>query len=72
MQLKPAHVHTRIALTGLQAKSEDRQHLPTEHAQHQVEDEEGAEQDKADEVDPGPLVPNGIVHLARRAADGAF
>lgn len=43
-------------------------HLPAEHPQHQVKNEEGAEQDKADEVDPGPFIPHGIIYLVRRAA----
>lgn len=46
-----------------------RWHLPAEHPQHQVENEEGAEQDKADKIDPGPFVANGIVNLARREAE---
>lgn len=47
-------------------------HLPTEHPQHQVEHEEGAKQDKADKVDPGPFIPHGIIYLARRDAGEIF
>lgn len=68
--LKTANVHTLIMLTDLLAKRKDR-HLPAEHPQHQVENKEGAKQDKADKVDPGPFVPNGIIYLARREADEA-
>lgn len=38
-------------------------HSPTENAQHQVEDKEGAKDDKTDKVDPGQLVTHGILHL---------
>jgi hypothetical protein len=39
--------------------------LPTQDAQHQVEDEEGSEQNEGDEIDPGPLIPNGIIDLVQ-------
>lgn len=39
--------------------------LPTQDTQHQVEDEEGPQQNEGDKVDPGPLIPDGIVDLAR-------
>lgn len=42
---------------------------PAEDAQHQVEDEEGAQQDEGDKVYPGPLVPNGVVHLGRHGRE---
>ena len=37
--------------------------LPAQDTQHQVEDEEGPQQNEGDKVDPGPLVPDGIVDL---------
>lgn len=37
--------------------------LPAQDTQYQVEDEEGTQQNEGDKIDPGPLVPNGIVDL---------
>lgn len=39
--------------------------LPAQDTQHQVEDEEGAQQNEGDEIDPGPLIPDGIVDLVQ-------
>lgn len=39
--------------------------LPAQDAQHQVENEEGAQQNEGDKIDPGPLVADGIIHLGQ-------
>ena len=39
--------------------------LPTEHAQNQVENKEGADQDESREEDPRPLHTYSIIHLGR-------
>lgn len=36
---------------------------PTQDAQNQIENEEGAQEDERDEVNPGPFVSYGVVDL---------
>ena len=40
--------------------------LPTECAEDEVHDEEGAEEDEGAKVDPGPRRPAGVLHLTTR------
>lgn len=37
--------------------------LPTENPQNQVKNKKGTQQNERDEVKPGPLVSDGVVHL---------
>lgn len=37
--------------------------LPTENPQNQVENKKGTQQNERDEVKPGPLVSDGVIHL---------
>lgn len=39
------------------------QHLPAQHAQHQVENKEGSKDHQADKVDPRQLKAHRIIHL---------
>lgn len=40
-------------------------HLPAQHTQNQVENEEGSKDDQADKVDPRQLEAHRIIHLKR-------
>lgn len=49
--------------------------LPAEHAEHQIQHEEGTQQNEGNKVDPGPFVPHGIVNLKGKslsATDNSF
>lgn len=47
------------------ASSGCRHSLPAQDTQHQVEDEERAQQNEGDKIDPGPFIPDGIVDLVQ-------
>ena len=40
--------------------------LAGQHTQNQIEDEEGADDDEGDEVDPGPGAADRVVHVVHR------
>lgn len=58
-------VEMRIEICSFLPSSSCHSSLPTQDTQHQVQDEEGAQQNEGDKVDPGPLVPDGIIDLVQ-------
>lgn len=58
-------VELRIGICSFLPSTSCHSSLPTQDTQHQVEDEEGAQQNEGDKVDPGPLVPDGIIDLVQ-------